>query len=378
MKKLSDVVLKNPKGSQNKSEDNKSGKKIKVRFSGQSKRKRIILICAAVLIVLIAIFLIWFFLKGNFSSNSINKVGKPTDQITPRKFFSPLTGRETTEEKTKRTVTAVMIENSPEARPQSGLKDAGVVFEAVAEGGITRFIALYQEAEPSLIGPVRSARAYFLEWAAAFDPAVAHVGGSGDALAMIHSGNYGVDLDQFYNAGAYWRAKDRAAPHNVYTDFQHLSDLEQKKGKTSSQFDSWPRTDGKASGTPNATSINLEPSSGQFAVHYDYDAATNTYKRSQGGKPHLDREQGQIAPDVVIALRVNQTLASDDLHSNIQTTGSGDVYVFQNGAVIQGTWRKNSAKEQIHFYDQVGKEIELNHGQVWITAVAQGRKISWQ
>jgi hypothetical protein len=303
----------------------------------------------------------------------------PHEPPKPVIIYSPLTGVKVADEAlTRRPVTAVMIENSPEARPQSGLKAAGVVFEAVAEGGITRFIALYQEASPELVGPVRSVRPYYLEWAAAFDPAVAHVGGSSDALAMIQGGGYGLDLDQFYNASAYWRANDRYAPHNVYTNYDNLSQLEQAKGKTASQFDAWPRQDAKAAEIPNATHIDLPVSTGIFYVSYDYDAATNTYLRSQGGAPHIDREQGQIAPDTVVALRVGQFLSNDGLHNEIAATGSGEALIFQNGTVTRGTWRKSAATSQLELLGENGQPLKLNRGQTWLTAVPNNQEITWR
>lgn len=298
----------------------------------------------------------------------------------PPKYYSPLTGVQVPDEAlTKRPVTAIMIENSPDARPQSGLKDAGIVFEAVAEGGITRFNALYQEARPGLIGPVRSVRPYYVEWAAAYDPAVAHIGGSHRALQMVRGGGYGVDLDQFFNAGTYWRASDRYAPHNVYTSFDKLDALNAAKGKTSSTFTAWERQDGKKSEAPNATSIDIDVSSGSYAVHYDYDAASNTYIRKQGGVPHTDREAGQIQPSVAIAIKVPMSLGFEDGNrEQITTTGSGEGYVFQNGTVTAVTWAKTDAKAPITFTGADGKPLVLNRGQTWITALANTRGVSWQ
>lgn len=295
------------------------------------------------------------------------------------KYYSPLNGLQVeNEEATKRAVTAVMIENSPDARPQSGLAEAEVVFEAVAEGGITRFIALYQNAQPGLIGPVRSLRPYYAEWAAAFDPAVAHVGGSPEALAMIRSGNYGVDIDQFFNAGSYWRATDRSAPHNVYTNSDRLNALNTAKNKKTSSFTFAPRINEKKVETPNATAISVSVSSGLFDVSYAYDAASNSYHRRQGGVAHTDREKGQIAPKVVIAMKTNITLAGDGVHRVITTNGSGPAYIFQNGTVVQGTWSKAGTKERLTFNDDQGKEIPLVRGQTWITTVAMDRNVSWQ
>lgn len=300
-------------------------------------------------------------------------------QEPPVKYYSPLNGLEVPDEAaTKRAVTAVMIENSPDARPQSGLAEADVVFEAVAEGGITRFIALYQPSRPSLIGPVRSLRAYYAEWASSFNPGVAHVGGSGDALAMVRSGNYGVDLDQFFNAGAYWRASDRAAPHNMYTSSDKLDELNNAKNHKSSEFTFAPRTDEKAAATPTASHVTIDVSTGIFSVGYDYNAETNSYHRKQGGAPHTDREKGQISPKVVIALKTNMSIASDRLHMNIATSGSGQAYVFQNGTVTEGTWSKDNHKERLVIKDSKGEEIKLIRGQTWITTVGNDRNVSWQ
>lgn len=296
------------------------------------------------------------------------------------KYYSPLTGNLVPDEATTtRHVTAIMIENSPDARPQSGLKDAGVVFEAVAEGGITRFIALYQESRPGLIGPVRSVRPYYVEWAAGFDPAVAHIGGSARALQMIRGGGYGTDLDQFFNAGSYWRATDRVAPHNVYTNFDKLDALTASKGKTTSTFSFSPRVDEKKAAAPAASTININVSSGLYDVTYTYDAASNSYTRFVGGANHTDREGGQLSPKVVVAMKVPMSLGFEDgYREQITTTGSGAVYVFQNGTVSEGTWSKPDAKSKLTFATADGKEVPLVRGQTWITALASNRNVSWQ
>lgn len=297
-----------------------------------------------------------------------------------KKIYSPLTGVEVADEAaTTRQVTAIMIENSPDARPQSGLKDAGIVYEAVAEGGITRFIALYQQGRPGLVGPVRSVRPYYVEWAAAYDAAIAHIGGSARALDMVRSGNYGVDIDQFFNAGSYWRANDRAAPHNVYTDFDKLDALTVSKGKTSSAFTPISRKDDTKNSAPNATHINLPISSAWYAIDYEYDTASNSYIRKLGGEPHLDRESGQIQPRVVVALEVSMTREMEDgYREQITTTGSGPVHIFQDGIVITGTWQRADVKSQLSFVDATGKDIPLNRGQTWITALPSGKVPTWQ
>ncbi len=301
-----------------------------------------------------------------------------TKKKTP-KFYSQLTGAETSEDAAQRPVTAVMIENSPEARPQSGLKDAGVVYETVAEGGITRFVALYQESRPGLIGPVRSVRPYYVEWASAYDPAVAHIGGSQRALSMIRSGNYGVDMDEFFNASTYWRADDRDAPHDVYTTFDKLDALRESKGKTRSSFSTFERVNGAPSIDPNATSIDIDVSSGVFHITYDYDASSNSYVRKQGGESHIDREGGEIKPSVVIAIKVPMSIGMEDgYREQITTTGSGQAYVFQNGTVTEGTWHRDGEKAPLQITAADNSNITLVRGQTWITALANNRGVSWQ
>ncbi len=283
---------------------------------------------------------------------------------------SHLTGMPVPPEYNLLPVTGIMIENSPDARPQSGLNQAGVVFEAVAEGGITRFLTLWQEAQPDYVGPVRSVRPYYLQWLQGFDAAVAHVGGSPEALAKIKSDGI-KDLDQFYNGGAYQRVTQRYAPHNVYTSLGGLLALEKSKGFTSSNFTGFARKVEKPITTPaTAKTIDFAISGPLYNVHYDYDAASNSYLRSEGGTPHKDERSGQqIKPKVVIALIMPQGLNSDGIHTTYNTLGSGTAYIFQDGTVTQGTWSKASDKEQFRFGDANGSPIGLNPGQTWLTAL---------
>lgn len=319
----------------------------------------------------------WTRPQADMPDTFATKTSKPAAE----KFYSPLTGLEVVNEAaTRRQVTAVMIENSPDARPQSGLKDAGLVYEAIAEAGITRFIALYQESRPQLVGPVRSVRPYYVEWAAAYDPAVAHIGGSARALDMIRSGNFGVDIDQFFNASYYWRASDRAAPHNVYTSFDKLDELTASKSKTSSTFTPLPRKDDPKKKPPvNAAHIDMPISSSWYDIGYDYDAASNSYKRSVGGEAHLDREAGPITPKVAIAIQVQMVNGFEDgYRQQIVTAGTGRAWIFQDGTVTEATWSKGDPKGQISFTGADGKPVSLNRGQTWISALPNDRVPSWQ
>lgn len=295
-------------------------------------------------------------------------------------YYSPITGLPVSSEADRtKPVTAIVIENSPDARPQSGLKDAETVYEAIAEGGITRFAVIYQQNKPELIGPVRSLRPYYVDWMKPYDASIAHVGGSAAALAEVRNGSY-RDIDQFFNAGTYWRASDRYAPHNVYTNFERLDALNSVKGYKTSAPKEYARADIKPSAAPDASTINVAISSPTYNSSYTYDATNKFYVRSQAGAPHVDREKGVITPKVVVVLNVDEsTVFQDTNRQEIQTTGSGVATIFQGGTVVKGTWERSSKDILYTFKDSEGKEVKLDRGQTWITAIPNGSgSVSWQ
>ena len=357
----------------------KSSAIVKVRafLAKNPRRSAIYGLVALLLIVLVGVVIAYAVAPAKSPSSLKTTALKKPDTV---KYYSPLTGKQVADKAaTKQAVTAIMIENSPDARPQSGLKEAGIVYEAIAEGGITRFLALYQEDKPQLIGPVRSVRMYYVDWLAPYNASVAHIGGSAAALKEVRNGSY-RDIDQFFNSGSYWRATDRYAPHNVYTNFERLDALNATKGYNESSFTSWPRQDGKAAKAPDASTVTINFSSAMFNTQYAYDPSTNTYQRNIGGQAALDREQGQIAPNVVIAMKVGMSLVMEDgYRESITTTGSGEAIIFQNGTATAATWHKADRSSSIKFTGADGKEIPLNRGQTWVAAVPDGSgSVSWQ
>ena len=218
-----------------------------------------------------------------------------------------------------------------------------------------------------------------------FDCAYAHVGGSPEGLSDIQA--WGVkNMDQFYNSSAYERITSRFAPHNVYTSASQLNTLEASLGYTSSVYTPWPRKSDSPSKNPTAASIDISPSSPDYASHYDYDPSTNSYKRSEGGAPHMEVDasgnQTQITPKVVIAMVIpesNGPLDSTGAYYTVYATiGSGQADIFQDGNVTIGTWQKTSNSAQITFTDSSGKPIKLNAGQTWLTAVGSAGDISYK
>jgi len=294
----------------------------------------------------------------------------------PTTVASNLTGLQVDPSVNGRPVTGIMIENSLDARPQSSLSQAGVVFEAIAEGGITRFLTLWQDTEPDYIGPVRSVRPYYLQWTLGFDAPIAHVGGSADALVLIK--RWGVkDLDQFANSKAYWRIPSRAAPHNVYTSIANLRAVETSKGWTSSAYTGFARAEAESPiAVPTARTIDLNISSANYNVHYDYDPTTNSYKRSEGGKAHVDeRTNAQLTPKVIVVPIMAQ--GSNGKYTTYETLGTGPVYVFQNGSVVQGNWRKENNNANFVFTYPDGSPLKLIPGQTWVTVVGAASRITY-
>lgn len=339
------------------------------------------IIAASVLVVIVAaggavLALKW---PGKSSPLVVNAaVAKPK----PKPIYSPLSGMPVTAEQAKLPVTGVMIENTPQARPQSGLSQAGVVYEAIAEAGITRFLALFQEGQPSSIGPVRSARPYFVAWDDGYGAPYGHVGGSPDGLADIQS--WGVkDMDQFGAPGSYHRIASREAPHNMYTSMSDLNALEASRGWNGpSNFTGFARKSDSPAKAPTAANISMNISSPDYAVNYVYDASADAYKRSEGGAAHVDANTNQqLEPKVVVALIIPYSYGALDssgaYYSVYNNVGSGQAYVFQDGTVTQATWSKASNAAPLELLDASGKNIELNRGQTWLTALADSSELSY-
>jgi len=297
----------------------------------------------------------------------------PPKEVVPTTVASNLSGLQVEPSVNDRPVTAVMIENSLDARPQSGLFQASVVFEAVAEGGITRFMALFQDTAPDYIGPVRSVRPYYVQWAVGFDAAIAHAGGSPDGINMINSTG-AKDLN--HNSDYFWRVDNRSAPHNLYTSMAKLNEYEAKKGYGKANFTSLVRRPEQPAATPTAGKIDLNISSSNYNVHYDYDAANNRYLRSEGGKPHTDERTGaQIQPKAVVALIIPQ--GKNGVYTTYSVVGSGQVVIFQDGVAQEGTWKKDSNNANFTFTDASGNPIGLVAGQTWFTALGSRDKVTF-
>lgn len=357
------------------------------------------LVCAVTIIILLA-------LREPEDNPQIDRVEYP-DPV-----YSILTGEEISNASLNSSPTfCVQIPNGQDgARPQAGLNQAAVVFEAIAEAGITRFAAVFQNATTSAIGPIRSLRPYYLEWDLPFNCTIVHAGGSDEAVAELNQTG-ARDLNENYEY--MWREQgyDRLW-NNLFTSPTELLSYNTNRGWTSSSVKAFNRYTPEENelalaenfACPEDEVCDITPVSNirinfsgvpAYNTIYQYDAENNRYLRSYAnGEEHLTYtcpenlnqpntstdcgEPSQVAPRVVIAMFVQEGKMSDNYHEDIKTTGYGSAIIFQNGEVIEGTWQKPSINDQIVFRDNSDNIIKLAPGQVWIAAVPVfGGSVYW-
>jgi hypothetical protein len=266
-------------------------------------------------------------------------------------------------------IVLIVIENTPEARPQSGLADACLVYAMPTEARITRFLAAYCTASPTVIGPVRSARGYMLEIASDLGAVLVHAGYSAEARDMIVSRNLPV-LNEFRTSGPFWRDKTRQAPHNLYTDLDRVRDVLLERRVTPAPRGVPYRFGPEATatlekGTPAAT-IALGYGAA-YDVVYRYDAERRRYLREQDGRPHTDASGRQVAAGSVITIFVQwrDILIRGVPSSKIDLAGHGRLVVAAEGRAVEGKWDR-IAGLPLTFTDHDGRPLVLPPGPVWI------------
>lgn len=271
---------------------------------------------------------------------------------------------------------AVMIENLASIRPQAGLGQANLVYEALAEGGITRFMAVFATHDSiNKVGPVRSARPYFVDLAEEYHGIYAHVGGSPQALGVLNSNVYITDLNQFGYAHYFYRDETlkTAFEHTLFTSSQLLAlalrDL--NLADQTGEYTTYPfKTNLEKKDRPeNTTPIKINFSSKDYAVEWRYDHDTNSYLRWNGGKSHVDTNTNEqlIAKNVVVQFVENKVLDSLTGRLEIVTVGEGKGMVFQDGSSIPITWIKTARGERTIFTNTATKEqVQFNPGTTWI------------
>ncbi|MGK2851789.1 MAG: DUF3048 domain-containing protein, partial [Candidatus Limnocylindrales bacterium] len=308
----------------------------------------------------------------------------PTLVPTPTPLPAPLTGELVAPEVAARHAIAVMIDDLSPARPQSGLNSADVVWHAPAEAGIPRYMAIFQSKIPGAVGPVRSARSYYIAWAAEWRAVYAHSGGSPGALATLRAkgrGQYVFDANEFRYGGRYFeRIRERPGPHNVYTDGKKLRQLASVlKAKDKVLKPAWQfAPDAPEAERPYGGSIKVVYPAN--TVTYRYARDTNTYRRSvsREGKQVDAADGARIQPKNVIVMFVRFVPLNDRKHRlDADLIGSGTAYISTNGKTIKGTWKKSAITKPTRFYDKAGKPVTLTVGQTFIQVMKIGAPVTF-
>ncbi|NIA18445.1 MAG: DUF3048 domain-containing protein, partial [Actinobacteria bacterium] len=251
-----------------------------------------------------------------------------------------------------------------------GLAQANLVYEAEAEGGITRFLAVFADGRDlDKIGPVRSARPYFVDWARELSALFIHVGGSPEALAKISKENI-FNLNEFYQGGYFWRGNGNGAPHNVYTSSDNINKYLESKDAEDGKFLSWQFKDGgerKELSSTGEIAINFELPG--FAVKWKYDGENNDYIRYMDGQIHKDADGNEIKAKNVVIQYVEARVIDEKLRLKMEHIGEGEALVCLDGKCEEGKWRKKTGASRTRFYKKDGKEFIFNTGATWIEAV---------
>jgi hypothetical protein len=278
---------------------------------------------------------------------------------------------------------AIMIDDNAIARPQSGFSSASIVIQAMADGGEDRYEMIFQEGTASDIGPVRSARPYFVYWATEYKALYGHFGGDAESLQkVIPSLSRYIYNEDDLNGGAcpYHRISTRPAPHNAYTNSPILIACAAKRG--------YPATYQKLPTRPftSDTPFDLLPASQTITipyrtgkVGYQFDPVSDSYLRLIGGKPQIDPANNQqvYARNVIVMFQAYAMVPSlDEMRPVVSNVGSGKAIVYQEGRAITATWKKTSTTALTRFYDSGGNEIPLVRGEIFLQSVPIGTAVT--
>lgn len=386
-------------------------KKTKHPDKKKSSSKKMVVICL-IIAILVAGGVTGLMILLNRKSNDQDSSNNSSQSAEGVKYYSRLSGLEIASDNLNDSpIFCVQVPNGADgARPHAGLNEAAIVYEAIAEAGITRFAAVFQNPKNVAIGPIRSLRLYYLEWDTPLGCTIVHAGGADDAIAALRSGGYN-DIDE----GAYnWRdSSSYIAPNNLFTDAKNLNNYakeyhlegtgknakvyprllpaEAKEIQANNLSASKDTTDSEGnvvkSTSPLVSKIAINFGGlSDFNTRYTYDPETGLYTRSyeSGEKDfsyrcteeirNISRDciSEPVTPSTIVAMEVDESLDDDNYHQVIETIGSGTAYIFQNGEAHKGTWAKSSRTSQIFFKNESGNEISFAPGQLWIAAIPRG------
>lgn len=365
--------------------ENKKENFLKRYFSNlkNDRKTQIISIIVLALLILIIVFIFYFVSDQKLNFEELLKSDKDEEEQVEEQNGRRLDGVIVEEGGENIYPTAVMVENLTSVRPQAGLSQAGVVYEALAEGGITRFMAVFAGGEASKIGPVRSARSYYLEWLSEYDAMYVFSGAYPPVLQAV-SGLGIKDLNAMYAGSKYfWRDSSVSAPHNLFTSTEkiNLALRDNEYDKITPDYRQWKFTDEvELSERPeDEKMIKIDFSSTGYVVEYKYDKESNSYLRfNPQGAIHSDRNTGeQLSPKNIVIIRLDAEVIDDEGRLGMDVTGEGEAVMFKNGETFKGTWEKSSRADRTIFYNEDGSEYEFVRGQTWVEVVPPDRDVTY-
>lgn len=272
----------------------------------------------------------------------------------------------------------VMINNAPPARPQSGLNKADMIYEVLAEGEMTRFLAIFQSQKPDVIGPVRSIRPYFIQIGVGFDAVLVHSGGSPEALETLSRSDYS-HLNEIPNGKYFWRENFRKPPHNLYTSSKLLQQAMEDKGmRTTAElphFSFLPADAAITEGEP-ATQVDITFHSLNKAG-FTYDAQQKKYMRTTAGKPHLDlTDNKQLSATNLLVIAAKHRVLDNEGRRQVDVVGPGDGYLFQQGKARKIKWKRSNGVIRAYADPAMTQELPLLPGQTWVEIVPNAPGLS--
>lgn len=312
------------------------------------------------------------------SATASSNASPSASQTPTADFIAPLTGLPIQQAVTRRPF-AVMINNLAPARPQSGLTNADTVWEVLAEGGITRLVAIFQSHADfdGPVGPIRSIRPYLIDIGESYGGVLVHAGASNDALALLqHSGK--ADLDEINNAGAYfYRDNTRKAPHNLYSTLPKLQEGadKHKYELTSEQPALTFAANPDVAAAPAATQVDVKFELSSYKVSYAYDAGTGLYKRSINGEPHTDKNTGeQLTAANLVFISAKHKAYDDYGRLDIDLYSGGEALLMQQGHAISCEWKREKG-DIVRLYKD-GKELPFVPGVTYYHVVPNDKPLA--
>lgn len=318
----------------------------------------------------------------------LDKLTNAGDSSYVQLAISPLNGHPISAINVNRRILGVMIENSLAARPQRGLSRADIVYEVVVEGGITRFFALFHGDDADSVGPIRSIRPYFLDWAKEYGAVLVHDGGSKIAMGMLATSHKELDdLAAGFFMNFFERDMSRrvSREHTLFSSTANLYQVVENQEWT--EFE-WPNVWQFSEKTPNFRAENVVEivipfSQKIFEVKYQFDQKRGKFLRFLADQEHVDDLDGQqIEVDNVVVLFTPIGLMGGENPLGwmyVETIGSGDAYFLRDGKLYEGKWVKDDIDSRIQFL--IGEEeYILKPGKIWIHVFPQTRKkaVLWE